>query len=140
MDQATVYQFMKRFRYGVVSSVAVSGAPQSALVGISVTPDLEIVFDTVTSSRKYRNLIAQPSCSMVVGWDGEQTVQYEGIAREPKGAELQHYQEAYFGTWPGGRERMNWPTITWFVVRPKWVRYSDFDQNPALIEEISPGS
>jgi len=64
------------------------GHPQSALVGIAVTQELEIVFDTLNSSRKYRNLIQHPSCSLVIGWDGEQTVQYEGIATEHKGQEL----------------------------------------------------
>jgi hypothetical protein len=32
---------------------------------------------------------------------------------------------------------MSWPGITWFVVRPRWIRFSDFDQNPPLIEEKS---
>jgi hypothetical protein len=31
---------------------------------------------------------------------------------------------------------MAWPGITWFVVRPTWIRYSDFDQRPPLIEEM----
>jgi hypothetical protein len=31
---------------------------------------------------------------------------------------------------------MAWPGITWFVVRPRWIRYSDFDQRPAVIEEM----
>jgi len=25
----------------------------------------------------------------------------------------------------------------YFVVRPKWIRYSDFDQNPPLIQEFT---
>jgi hypothetical protein len=47
------------------------------------TPKPEIIFDTVPSSRKYPNLIARPVCSFVVGWAGEQTVQFEGHATEP---------------------------------------------------------
>ena len=138
MDKAAVYSFMKGCRYAVVSSLPETGAPQSAVVGIAVTPDLEIVFDTVNFSRKYRNLTARPSCSAVVGGgvDGERTVQYEGLAREPQGAELQHYQDAYFAAWPDGRARTVWPGIAYFVLRPEWIRYSDFKQNPALIEEI----
>ena len=27
--------------------------------------------------------------------------------------------------------------IVYFVVRPKWVRYSDFDQRPPLIREFT---
>ncbi len=108
-------------------------------MGIATTPELVIVFDTVRPSRKYPNLVERPSCSFVVGWDGEQTVQLEGlegIASEPAGAELRRYQEAYFAVWPDKREQMAWPRIAYFVARPEWVRYSDFDRRPTLIEEM----
>lgn len=67
MDQAAIYNFMAGFCYGIVSSVAADGSPQSALVGIAVTPQFEIVFDTVKSTRKYANPIARPRCSFAVG-------------------------------------------------------------------------
>jgi hypothetical protein len=136
MDNPAIYAFMAQYRYGVVSSLASNGSPQSALVGIAVGPELEIIFDTVNSSRKYKNLTVQPVCSFVVGWPGEKTIQYEGIAVEPKGAELEHYQEIYFAIWPEGLMHRSWPGIAYFVARPKWIRYSDYDQNPPLIEEV----
>jgi hypothetical protein len=139
MTRKAIYTFMRRFRYGVVSSLSQEGTPQSALVGIATTPELEIVFDTVKASRKYANLIANPRCSFVVGWGGEQTVQLEGIAIEPAGGELARYQETYFSVWPEGIAHLSWPGIAYFVVRPTWVRYSDFDQRPPLIEEIREG-
>ena len=105
-------------------------------MGIAVTSDLEIVFDTVRTSRKYPNLFANRACSFVVAWEGEQTVQYEGRARELEGAELEKYKEIYFQVWPDGRDRESWPAIVYFVVRPTWIRYSDFDQDPPRIKEF----
>jgi pyridoxine/pyridoxamine 5'-phosphate oxidase len=137
MDRSVLYAFTAQQRYGVVSSLSSEGTPQSALLGIAVTAELEIVFDTVKSSRKYSNLIARPECSFVVGWAGEQTVQLEGIAVEPVGQELRRYQEVYFAVWPDGEARLRWPDIAYFVVRPRWIRYSDFDQTPALVEELT---
>jgi pyridoxine/pyridoxamine 5'-phosphate oxidase len=137
MDKSAIHAFMARFRYGVVSSTSSDGTPQSALVGIATTSELEIIFDTVQSSRKYLNLVARPACSFVVGWGGEQTVQFEGVASEPKGEELKRCQKTYFAVWPDGPDRMSWPGIAYFVVRPRWIRYSDFDQSPPLIEEIT---
>jgi pyridoxine/pyridoxamine 5'-phosphate oxidase len=128
---------MAGFRYGVVSSVGPDGTPQSALVGIAVTPDLEVVFDTVKSSRKYPNLKARRQCSFVIGWGGEQTVQFEGVAVEPEGAELARCQQAYFAAWPDGPLRLSWPGITYFCVKPRWLRFSDFDQSPPLIVEMN---
>ena len=137
MDRAALHAFMAGFRYGVVSSIARDGTPQSALVGIAVTPELEIVFDTVKSSRKYPNLIVRPSCAVVIGgWDSEQTVQFEGIAIEPEGADLKRCQDAYFAVWPDGPSRLSWPGLMHFVVKPRWIRYSDFDQRPPLIVEM----
>ncbi|HEY2470945.1 MAG TPA: hypothetical protein VGI45_24335 [Terracidiphilus sp.] len=52
------------------------------LVGIAVTPDLEVVFDTLSTTRKYANLMARPACSVVLWWGGEQTVQLDGVGCE----------------------------------------------------------
>ena len=139
MTETDLYTFMAGHRLGVLGTVCPSGTPQSALVGIAITPELEIIFDTVKGSRKYPNLTYGPACSFVVGgWGaGEQTVQYEGLAEELKPPELEHYQEIYFKVWPDGPSRMNWPGLVYFVVRPTWIRYSDFDQNPRLIHEFT---
>jgi hypothetical protein len=72
----------------------------------------------------------------VIGWDQEQTMQYEGIASEPKGEELARYQKIYFETWPDGPARLSWPGLTHFVVRPTWLRYSDFNPSPPQIAEF----
>lgn len=128
---------MSTQRYGIVSSLSPAGTPQSALVGIAVTPALEIVFDTLNSTRKYRNLTARPACSFVLGgWTSEQTLQLEGQAFEPQGDDLSRYREIYFQAWPDGRDRLRWPGLVHLVVRPSWIRYSDFDQSPPAVEEF----
>jgi pyridoxine/pyridoxamine 5'-phosphate oxidase len=138
MTRAALYEFMLKSRYGVLGTICAEGTPQSALVGIAVTPQLEIVFDTARRSRKYSNLVARPACSFVIGgWGpGEQTVQYEGRGEELKSPTLERYRDVYFDAWPDGPARMNWPGIVYFVVRPRWIRYSDFDQTPPAIHEF----
>ena len=135
MDCSQLYPFLSQRRLAVLATTSANGTPESAVMGIAVTPELEIVFDTLTSSRKYANLVARPNCSLVVGWEDEVTVQIEGIARAPLGAELRRYQEAYFAVWPDGRARMSWRNIAYFVVKPHWVRYSNFGSNPPQISE-----
>jgi len=136
MDRG-IHAFISKHRYAVLSSLAKNATPQSALIGIAVSPKLEIIFDTVKSSRKYPNLIGNPRCSLVIGWENEQTLQYEGIAGEPTGEELSRYQKIYFATWPDGPARLSWPGLTHFVVRPTWLRYSDFNQSPPQISELT---
>src|ERR1700721_3317587 len=111
MDRIALHAFMVRHRFGVVSSISGDGTPQSALVGIAITAQLEIIFDTVRSSRKYPNLIARPVCSFVVGWTGEQTVQFEGHATEPNGPDLKRSQELYFPSCAGCEAHTNSPDL-----------------------------
>jgi len=129
-----VYEFIAARKYGVISSIGPRGEPQSALVGIAVSPQLEIIFDTVKTSRKYPNLKADPRIAVVIGWEGEQTIQCEGLAVEPQAQELLRARAIYFAQWSSGIERQKWPAIAYFLVRPTWVRYSDFDTGQ--IEEI----
>jgi pyridoxine/pyridoxamine 5'-phosphate oxidase len=118
----------------VLGTVSAAGVPQTAVMGIVVTQNLEIVFDTLTTTRKYANLKAHPQCSFAI-WNGEHEVQYEGLATEPTGEELARYREIYFARLPDGRDRLSWPGITHFVVRPTWLRDSDYESRPPKIEE-----
>lgn len=137
MTLADLYKFMATQRLGVLGYLSPQGAPRSALVGIGVTSELEIVFDTVSSSRKYGCLLSNPAASFAIGWAGETTVQLEGQAFQPTGADLARYQQIYFAAWPECRSHLSWPGIAYFVVRPNWVRYSDYAQNPPRIQEFS---
>jgi hypothetical protein len=136
MDRAALYAFMTQQRYGVLSSVNRRGNPESALMGIAVSLELEIIFDTPETTRKYANLIAHPACSFVIGWQNEQTVQYEGQAFIPQGVELDRFRRIYFAAWPDGPSRLSWAGLVHFVVRPHWVRWSDYGVTAPNVEEI----
>jgi hypothetical protein len=137
MTVPDLYAFLSQLKLGVLSTIGPENVPQSALVGIAVSEDLEIIFDTVKTSRKFPNLIARSTCSFVIGWAAEQTVQYEGRADELSGDALAHFQQIYFDSWPECHAHLSWPGIAYFVVRPHWIRYSDFNQNPPLIREFT---
>jgi len=131
-----LYHFMRRHRIGVIASVNATGLPQAAVIGFAITEDLEIVFDTLNTTRKYANLKNNPRAALVIGWDDEITVQYEGEACELSDSELAKYKQIYFQTYPDGPEREKWPGIAYFVVRPTWARFSDFTVDPPRIVEL----
>ena len=64
-------------------------------------------------------------------------MQLEGIADEPRGADLDRLLALDFATFPDGRERQAWPGMTYFRVTPTWLRYSDYAAEPLLIVELS---
>src|SRR5262249_2282229 len=89
-------------------------------------PQLELVFDTTGSTRKAANLRRDPRISAVIGWDDEETLQIEGVADEPAGAELDRIREAYFAVYPDGRGRLAWTGLTHFRIRPAWMRFTSY--------------
>jgi PPOX class probable F420-dependent enzyme len=136
MTRTELVVFLRGHRLAVEATVAPDGQPQAAVVGFAVSDRLEIVFDTVASSRKYQNLRRDPRIALVIGWDGEITAQVEGVADFPTGDELDRIRECYFVAYPDGRDRLSWPGITHVRVRPPWIRYSDFTQDPPRIVEM----
>ncbi len=132
MTKQELYEFIQQHDLAVLATVSPALTSESALVAVAVTPDLEIIFDTVRSSRKYTNIKQNSSISFVIGWKGEISLQYEGEAEEPTGAELHRYKSLYFARYPDGRSREVWPGIVYFKVKPKWIRYCDY--NPASRE------
>jgi len=134
MNRAELLAFLRRHRYAVQASSADNGVPQAAVIGIAVTDELELVFDTLATSRKAHNLRRDPRIALVVGWDEEQTVQLEGTADEPTGDELARLKQAYFAAFPDGPERESWPDITYVRVRLAWARYSDFRPGGVVVE------
>jgi uncharacterized pyridoxamine 5'-phosphate oxidase family protein len=127
---------LREHRLAVEATVGPDGGPQAAVVGIAVSDQLEIIFDTLASTRKYRNLRERPRIALVIGWDREITVQLEGVVDFPEGAELERIRACYFVPYPDGRARLDWPGITHVRVRPIWLRLSDFTQDPPRVVEM----
>jgi hypothetical protein len=137
--RSTVLEFLRLHRYAVQASVKPDGGPQSALVGFVVNDAFEFFFDSFGSTRKAGTLGADPRIALVIGGHtigDERTVQVEGVADHPAGDELLGFQEHYFAILPDGRRRSKLPGITYFRVRPRWLRYSDYNVTPPQIVEF----
>src|SRR5690348_3952478 len=96
MNHAELLGFLRRHRFCVQASVSPAGAPQAAVVGFAVSDDLEIVFDTLGTTRKMQNLRRDPRISLVMGWDDEATLQIDGLADEPAGEDRERLKAVYF--------------------------------------------
>ena len=140
MNRSDLLTFMRIHRLAVQASVSPSGGSQSAVVGFAVSDAFEVVFDTLSTTRKIRNLRFNPAISFVIGGldaDDERTVQYEGIADEPRGPELDRLKALYFAEYPDGRERERWPNLIYIRAHPTWIRYSDWNVTPPMTVEFT---
>jgi PPOX class probable F420-dependent enzyme len=136
MDRDALVQFARARGLAVLATTSIDGHPQAAVVGIAITDDGDIVFDTTRTSRKFTNLSRQPRVALVIGfdWADEQTVQIEGTA-----AEITHDHPAvaaYYKQFPTGRDRATWPEIVYVRVQPDWGRHSDYRPESFGTQEI----
>ncbi len=127
--------YMRAQPWAIEATVTPVGTPQAAVLGVAITDRWELLFDTVTQSRKHQNLLKNPRVAFVIGWEHERTVQYEGIAEMPTEAQLPDVQAHYFDRFPDGPTRQTWPGLVYWRVRPTWIRYSNFNLNPPIIQE-----
>lgn len=111
--------------------------PEAAVLEYGITDDLEIIFDTFIDSRKYRNIQYNNNVSLVIGWDEDVTVQYEGQAFELKGSDQGKYKRTYFRQNPRAKKWEKKEGISYFKVTPKWIRYSDLTKSPWEVFEIT---
>lgn len=82
MTRVEVLEFIRAHRYAVQALASPTGTPQVAVVGFAVSDSLKIVFDTLDSSRKARNLTVNQKVSLVIGGlipGDERTVQREAL-------------------------------------------------------------
>ncbi len=138
MNHAGLLTFLREHRWAIEATSTLTGAPQAAIIGVAVTEELELVFDTLASTRKAANLRVNPRVAVVMGgWNDAEarTVQYEGIADFPIGEELDRLKLVYYSVFPDGPSRLSWPGITYVRVKPRWIRFSDFTVEPPAISE-----
>jgi pyridoxine/pyridoxamine 5'-phosphate oxidase len=119
-----------------ISSLGSDGKPQAAVVGFGQTEEFQLVFGTSNLSRKYANIKNSPNVAVVIGWDGPQTVQYEGVAREITGPEAEKYSERYFAKNPHARKNKELPDQCYILVDPAWLKLTDLSVTPWDVVEL----
>lgn len=138
MTKAKILSFLKSRIHAVISTVSTAHQPESALIGFGETEQLEIIFGTETTTRKYQNLKKNPNAAFVFGWEEDSiTVQYEGIARELPKDEWDKYLKMYHDKVPSAKKYQSFPNQTYFIVIPTWIRYSDLSGEAEVVEEFS---
>lgn len=114
--------------------------PESALVAFAELATLELIFETFHIARKYDNLRQDGRVSFVIGWDIKRhiTVQYEGIASELSGDDIEVYRQIFIDKkTPCTEQFLRDPRVRLFKVSPTWLRYSDYTLGTPRIIELT---
>ncbi|MFA5954480.1 MAG: pyridoxamine 5'-phosphate oxidase family protein [Patescibacteria group bacterium] len=135
-NKQKILEFIKAHHIAVVATTDTE-KPEAAVVEYGETDELELIIDTFISSRKSKNILHNPNVALVIGWDNNITLQYEGEATELKGSELEKSKEIYFKKNPRAKEWDGREGIVYFKIIPKWIRYSDLNKHPWEVFEIN---
>lgn len=127
--------FIRKRNLTVVSTVDSQSKPESAVIEFAVTPDLELIFDTFSTSRKYKNIQKNRNVAFVF-WASDKTVQYAGVASELRGKEIERYKNIFFAQSPHSKKFEKLKVIRYFKVVPKWIRFADYSARPWKVSEI----
>lgn len=131
-----IYEFMNSYQLGALSTVNNNSLPEVAIIGFGQTKDLELVFGTDSTSRKYKNLQQNPRVAFAIGGITPETIQYEGVAREILPSELAIIRDNYWRKTPRAEAYHKNPTQRYFMVMPTWIRYTDVRATPWDITEL----
>lgn len=126
---------MAQQRLWTVSTIGKEREPHSAVVGVAVRADLALVFDTFYSTRKAADLTRDPRVALTM-WAGELTVQLEGRATIAVDPLRDSVQASYLATFPDGAARANDPGLIYVIVRPTWIRISDYATTVPKVVEL----
>jgi pyridoxine/pyridoxamine 5'-phosphate oxidase len=133
-----ILNFFKKQEHTVISTCGSNGQPEAALVGFGETDNLELIFGTFKSSKKYKNLKHNNKVAFVIGWNEDFiTIQYEGVATELSAQEIEIYVPLYHKKVPSAAVYHTHPEQTYFKVSPTWIRYSDLSGEQEQITEYT---
>jgi general stress protein 26 len=124
-----ILTFIQGQRVGVLATSSKEGSPEAASMVISETDQLELIFQTPITARKYANLQHNDRVAVVFGWDLHEftTVQFEGVAREVTDQKEREWcGKIHVAKNPKSKAYVDLMENKFFVVSPRWARYWDF--------------
>ncbi len=129
MTKEELISYISARQFTVISTIG-DEYPESACIEFG-NDGLTLIFDTNRESRKFKNLQKSSKVSLVIGWEDERTVQYEGNATLlEKGPELDQLKRAYFKKAPGAQKWEATDGNVYFKVEPVWIRFTDLNTTP----------
>ncbi|MBI2635312.1 MAG: pyridoxamine 5'-phosphate oxidase family protein [Parcubacteria group bacterium] len=135
-EKKLIADFIKKHNLAVLATVNPEGKPEAAAIKFSVKNELNLIFDTSNRFRKYENFKNNRNVAVVIGWDQNITVQYEGIVSELSGEELAECKIIHIARFPDFAKFSDMDETRYFKIDPLWIRRSDFTVIPWEIYEV----
>ncbi len=127
-------KFLENETHCVISTVSPKGNSESAFVAFSENENLEIMIGTSNKSRKFQNIVNNPRVSIVFGFEGKKSLQYEGNVSVIGEKELEKRLKGHFVKHPGAIKYQADPDNIYMIVKPLWIRM--VESGPRVLGEM----
>jgi len=131
-----ILDFLKTQKHMVIATES-NSIPEAALVGFCEFDNLNLMFGTATTSRKFQNIQNNSRVAIVFGFSEGITVQYEGIVSIMIGNEIAEDKKKYFEKQPQAKKYESDPNQVYLKIIPIWVRYTNVTQDPQEVFEFT---
>lgn len=134
-----ILELLQANHVGVIATHGDGLSPESAVVTISETPELEIIFGSSELARKNHNIARSPNVSLVVGWDivVRETLQIEGVAVCVSDSEREAIEALHCAKNPIFAKYNGNSSFQYFKLKPHWIRYTNLSADHAGVWEVT---
>ena len=137
----TVYNHLKTRvpKICVLATATKIGQPHLSIMRYVIRQDLEVILSTHEGSRKWKNLQENPNVALAFGTTFDELyIQMAGTAQFViRYGKLEKEVQEYFSENKLREEFSDDPNIVYLVVKPRWVRITDFSVQPRKVDEIN---
>lgn len=135
VNKKQIMEFVQKQGLAVLSTANKSGKVESAVMGITLIDNV-IFMSTDSDSRKVANILENNQASLLVGGLQCPSIQIDGEIKVVEENKQEEVKQKVMAVFPGVVGYLN-PKSIFIEFRPKWARWSDYDQSPAEFYETN---
>lgn len=134
-----ILELLQANHVGVIATHGDGLSPESAVITISETDELEIIFGSSELARKNHNIARSPNVSLVVGWDivARETLQIEGVVVRVSDTEREKIEALHCAKNPIFAKYNGNPSFQYFKLHPHWIRYANLSADHPSVWEVT---
>ncbi|MDO8265409.1 MAG: pyridoxamine 5'-phosphate oxidase family protein [Candidatus Saccharibacteria bacterium] len=134
-NKSAIYDYLKSNKYMTLATSSSEGRPEAATVEYVMDGD-ELLINTYTYYRKYKNLLDNPFVACVITTKHDQTLQFDGRILLLSGEDAVSAKQKMLIAEPDFANFFNDNDTRFFKITPTWMRLRDYTKQPMKVYEF----
>jgi len=135
-NKSAIYEYLKSNKYMTLATSSVEGKPEAATVEYVMDGD-ELLINTFTYYRKYKNLLENPYVACVITTGQEKTLQFDGSIELLKSEDAENAKQKMLIADPDFANFFNDNETRFFKITPTWMILRDYTEHPMKVYELN---